>query len=458
MTSIQPKILLVDDEEAIQKILKSVLEKEGFEVLTANNGRTALNMVGLEDFVAVISDINMPGSDGVELLKGIRSTNSQLPVILMTGFTNIIEAKAAFEIGANGFLAKPFRRDELMSVLTQAREAKAPQEVVISEPLQDFCRIGIDQFISGKTIKFEIFIRLSEGKYLKVAHTGEDIDLARIRAYKSKGVDFLYIRKHDFAEYVGFSLNLSRAVKNNQAISREKKIEIAKHTNAVILENVFVNGINRESFDHAKEITENTVSLLSESPESFDILASLRATGDTLYAHSLGVSLYSTILAKRVGWNMPTTIFKISLAGLFHDVGLKEIDRDVVEKKVTDLTVEEVKRLETHSAGSARILGSIPSISSEILQAVLQHHESGDGRGYPSRLTKNKIIPMARLISVADEFCDLALASPNSPGISAIEAVERLSLLRTNSLDTQFLNALKSVFGIENMATPSRKA
>jgi len=444
-----PKVLLVDDDEELQKILKSVLEKEGFEVQTANNGNSAKTLVALESFEAVISDINMPGSGvgGIELLEYIQSSHPGTPVILMTGFAKVFETKDAFDLGARAFLAKPFKREELVLALRNDCGIGAPAMLLEkgADASADFCKIAIDQFISGRIIKFEIFVRLGDSKYTKIAHEGEDVALDRVLAFKGKGVEFLYVKKEDFAKYVGFNLTLSRAVKNSKTIPHEKKILLARHASEVIMENLFVNGVDEEGFEQAKEITETTLGLLSESPQCFDLLAALSANGDPLYTHSLGVSLFGAMIARQIGWGSPVTLFKVSTAGLLHDIGLKEIDSAITGKQRSSLSHEEVMLLESHPARSARILGSIPSIPSDILQIVLHHHESCAGHGYPSNLSRSKINPMAKLISVADEFCELAIAGPNSPGIPARDAIERLGMVNADALDPEFMKALKAV-------------
>jgi putative nucleotidyltransferase with HDIG domain len=445
------KILLVDDEEAIRKILKSVLETEGYVVHVADNGKTAQDLLGLEDFKVVISDIRMPETNGLKLLAFIRSSCPALPVILMTGFSELVEAKAAYEQGAKGFLAKPFKRDELLNAIKSAcSPAKASACSVNADLAFDdsFCRIGIDQFISGKTINFPIFIRLGSDKYAKIAHQGEDIELKRMQLFKEKGVEYLHLKKEDFAKYVGFNLSLTKAARKSRAISPEKKLQLAKTASAVIMENLFVNGVNKEGFAQAKDITETTLAILSESPEALDLLAALDATGDPIYTHSMGVSLFSAMIAKQIGWTSPSILFKISTAGLFHDIGLKEIDRTILEKHRSALTVTEIKLLETHPLKGAEILSSIPSIPSDIIQIVIQHHETCDGRGYPGRLSRSKINQVAKLISVADEFCELAIKSATSPGLPGLEAVARLRMIQGDALDAQYLNALEKVLGM----------
>ncbi len=341
----------------------------------------------------------------------------------------------------------------LLKAITEDCIAEAAIKPAITEEpasVDAYCKVGIDQFISGKSVKYEIFIKLGGQKYTKIAHQGEDIDLARIEDFKSKNIEFLYLKSSDFAKYVGFNLTLTKAARNSKTIPHAKKFQLAKHASAVILENLFVNGLNPESFNQAKDITESTLALLSECPESFDLLASLSACGNPLYTHSLGVSLYSALIAKQVGWTSPSTLFKVSTAGMFHDIGMKEIDPVLAEKPRSALTVTEVKLLESHPARAVEILSGIPSISSDILQIILHHHESVDGRGYPARLTRHKINLTSRLMSVADRFCEIALVGPNSPGLPAQEAFDRLCMVYDGTLDSLFVSALKNVLGLSD--------
>jgi two-component system, response regulator, stage 0 sporulation protein F len=451
-----PKLLLVDDDKGIQNTLKIVLEMEGFEVFATNDGITALELVGVEDFKVVISDIKMPGIDGLELLKHIRKVNSKLPVILMTGFSKIAETKQAFELGARAFLAKPFKREELVSVLRSACDLSGAKELLEeADSSEDYCRIDIDQFISGKTLNFEIFMQLSKTKYIKVAQKGEDITLSRVRAFRNKGVVSLYIRKHDFGTYVGF--NLSQIPVKKRKLSREEKLQVIRNANSVIFEKLYLEGIGRECFQHAKEITETTIALLIESSDGFDLLNTLHASRDHFFTHSLGVSLYSTLIAKQIGWTSPVTLFKISTAGLFHDIGMMNINQAIDDKHRSTLSKGELSELESHPARAEEILRGIPALSTEILQAVLQHHESCNGHGYPAKLRRAKINPMARLISVADEFCEMAIAGKNFSGFSPREAMARLTSLHSDALDPQFMNALKTVMGHDQVVSPLRK-
>ncbi len=88
------------------------------------------------------------------------------------------------------------------------------------------------------------------------------------------------------------------------------------------------------------------------------------------------------------------------------------------------------------------MLSAIPRIPAEILQVVMQHHERDCGLGYPCNLSRSRIHPLAKVIAVADEFCDLAIRRPGGPAISPTEALQRIITLHGTVLDPDALAAL----------------
>jgi len=114
------KILLVDDEANILKVLSALLKKEGYQVITAASGEEAIPHLYQEGLSVVITDLKMPGMDGVELLKTIMRYNADIPVIILTAHGTINNAVEAIKIGAFDYLTKPFDRDELVQVVKKA--------------------------------------------------------------------------------------------------------------------------------------------------------------------------------------------------------------------------------------------------------------------------------------------------------------------------------------------------
>ncbi|PYN16210.1 MAG: Fis family transcriptional regulator [Candidatus Rokuibacteriota bacterium] len=106
-------ILVVDDEKAIQEILAFTLTAEGYEVATAGSGEEALTRVEQQDFDVILTDIVMPGVDGLEVLERSRLLNPRASVIVMTAYAALETAISALRGGACDFLEKPFEIEDL---------------------------------------------------------------------------------------------------------------------------------------------------------------------------------------------------------------------------------------------------------------------------------------------------------------------------------------------------------
>jgi DNA-binding NtrC family response regulator len=118
------KILVVDDEQSMTQFLGIVLRKEGYEVTTVNSGRDALERVKAEPFDVVITDIKMPGMDGIQLLEGIKKHDINIPVVLMTAYASQQSAIDAVNLGAYQYLLKNAKNDEIKLVVRNALEMR----------------------------------------------------------------------------------------------------------------------------------------------------------------------------------------------------------------------------------------------------------------------------------------------------------------------------------------------
>jgi DNA-binding response OmpR family regulator len=107
------RILVVDDEERIVNFLRSKLKASGFEVLTASNGREGLEQAQVQEPDLIVLDLIMPGMDGLEMLKELRSY-SAVPVVILTAKDADTDRIKGLQLGADDYLPKPFNPDELL--------------------------------------------------------------------------------------------------------------------------------------------------------------------------------------------------------------------------------------------------------------------------------------------------------------------------------------------------------
>ncbi len=120
-----PNLLIVDDEIGYREVLSAVFGAEGYTVATAPHGRAAIAHLNTEPVDAIISDVRMPDMDGIELLKKVRSIDSEIGIVLMTAFGTVDTAREAFKLGADDFIQKPFNNEELKLIVRRTIEKRA---------------------------------------------------------------------------------------------------------------------------------------------------------------------------------------------------------------------------------------------------------------------------------------------------------------------------------------------
>jgi len=124
-------ILVVDDDQNIRKVLRELLDKEGFNVLTASDVDKALPLIDQQDLDLIVTDLKMPGKSGMDLLTLCHEKRPAVPVIMITAFGNVEAAVAAMKKGAYDFITKPFDENELLNVIEKAiSESEMNKELI----------------------------------------------------------------------------------------------------------------------------------------------------------------------------------------------------------------------------------------------------------------------------------------------------------------------------------------
>jgi len=118
------KILIVDDEASMREFLSILLEREGYSPETAKNSVDALRCLSEKEYELVISDVNMPGLDGIGLLEKIKDCSPDTPVMMITAFSTTDQAVEAMKLGAYNYISKPFKVDEIKLLVRNAIEKR----------------------------------------------------------------------------------------------------------------------------------------------------------------------------------------------------------------------------------------------------------------------------------------------------------------------------------------------
>ena len=114
-----PRILVADDEEGIRESLNLILSEE-YDLAFAVNGQETIDKLAQEHFDLVLLDIKMPKMDGLDVMRQLKRRNIDVPILILTAYQSVELAKEAINLGAHDYLAKPFEREQILSVVQGA--------------------------------------------------------------------------------------------------------------------------------------------------------------------------------------------------------------------------------------------------------------------------------------------------------------------------------------------------
>jgi two-component system, NtrC family, response regulator HydG len=143
-------VLVVDDKEMLRDSVGATLARAGMQVILADGGQQALNLISRQRPDAVISDLKMPSMDGLELIEAIRKIDEDLPVVLMTAFGTVETAVKAMKLGAFDYVTKPFEGDEL--VISVKRAIRHGELIKENAVLRSSPRCDAPRAASGTTL------------------------------------------------------------------------------------------------------------------------------------------------------------------------------------------------------------------------------------------------------------------------------------------------------------------
>jgi len=153
-------VLVVDDEAVVRKAMERILQKEGIEVEACSSGYSAIQRMQEKEFDLVITDLKMPGMNGMEVLRTVRILQPDVPVIIITGYATVDTAVEAIQNGAFDYLAKPFTPEQITEKVRKAiaRKAVLLKDVYVSRDLGEYP--GLDMFVGESKQMQKVYRRI----------------------------------------------------------------------------------------------------------------------------------------------------------------------------------------------------------------------------------------------------------------------------------------------------------
>ena len=424
------------------------LKNENYSVTEASCGKDAFKEFEKNSFDLVVSDISMPNGTGLELLSQVREKNTHVPFIIITGFSELLDGKDAFDHGANELITKPFQKKVF---LDKTREVMQIHDGFLKPTQKEkiYLPIPTVEILRGHMMAYDRYIKLNKDKYIVVARAGEPPARERISNYQSKGICDLFVLKEEYDAYLEKHEEVSKyVVRQSSKISKEKKALYITRSKSILFNQVKLLGLDAENFEKAEKNMDATLNLALGEDLTFKLLESLSKENDFLYAHALGVSFFSSLLAEKLGFGTKSSILSVSLGGLFHDIGKMQMDEKLYSTPMHLLKPEEREEYEAHPLKGYDQLSTVEGIPDIVPSVALQHHETCTGDGYPRGIMASKISRPAKIVGVVNEFCNLTIKNPRFRTMSAAEAIMQIKNSTLRNYDKEIYFSLRKVFRI----------
>jgi len=141
------RILVVDDDESIRKVLKTILEEEGYVVDTAENGKEAIEKANTKFYNLALIDIRLPDMEGTKLLTAMKDTTPKMIKIIVTGYPSLQNAVEAVNKGADAYILKPFKIENALRVISEHLKKQ--------EEAKRYCQEKVAEFIETRAKELE---------------------------------------------------------------------------------------------------------------------------------------------------------------------------------------------------------------------------------------------------------------------------------------------------------------
>ena len=312
--------------------------------------------------------------------------------------------------------------------------------------IKDLIPIPIADFMSGSKVPVDLYVRLSEEKFVLIVKAGTETQIERLKKYAQKDIQHFYVKKDQYTAYVDQNVNIAGILVSTQKLNAGQKTSLLGQSTTAIFQEFEALGISTQAFNHVRQISDSMVKLVDAKPDFSDLISSLGALPGDLVRHALGVSIFSTMIGRELGWEKKGTIEKLALGGLLHDVGKKELPADILTKPRAQMSFEDIILYESHPYRGMQLLNSIPTMPEDILAMAYEHHEVANGQGFPRRLRDLKMNPLSRITSLANCFCELTLSSPQNPKPRMPkEAIQHIESIMGCPFNKEVFGALKSI-------------
>lgn len=409
-------ILYVEDDKAIAEVYSLFLHSKFTDIKIDHftNGADALSEIShnLEKYSLIITEFALPGKNGGEIFKFINGQMLGIPFIVLSGHDCIRDDnfKCFFQSHVrNAFLLKPCPLEEFIAKVSWCLETEKDKTKVYSKPtanIDEKMPVSSESFLKFNCISCDVYVKLNTDKFVRIINKDELFPTEVILRLISKGVKHFFINKSElslYGESVTSTLYGMLKAKRNKGDDASKSQMTGKALE-IVRSRLIKCGFSQSVLAVTEEVITLQVEMIQSSPELSKFMEKFQLFRKMNTEHSRLVSFLCVAILKEIGWDSESTLQKMCLASLFHDISLPDefIQKITVNDYLSTLSAIDKKIYENHCKESAHLAKNFSSLAPGIEQVILEHHELPDGTGFPRGLTATHVGALSACLHIAD--------------------------------------------------------
>lgn len=293
-------------------------------------------------------------------------------------------------------------------------------EEEVNLPDSDLTCVRVGEFYSPRQVAFDLFLRLGEGRYLRVFRAGDGYDEAELRAYENeRGIRQVFFRREHRAMYVKSSLHLLQKIAPLAGVPLRTKFGVAR-----ILSELYMQELADSGDDERPKLVEKGKAICTVLAGWVEVDAGLEAfllqldrIDPQLESLAFLTGIFACALSRRFPWKSQRTSETLLFACFLADLGLA-MQPELARLRPRRMSSVQRKEYEQHPELSYLLLTECGGVPDNVLTIVRQHHEYCDSSGFPNKLPHNEILQLAKLVSLSGDIVRCASDYLMPPGDS----------------------------------------
>ncbi len=417
--SVRPNLLLVGIDAQTHALLEG-----SFKNVEVNSMPLDLEklMEPISPEPAIILAASPNVSTAVEIAQALRM-QYQIPIFLCCSMQTGFERKDFIKNGFTDAFLLPMDLNSLRVALNEAIALAGADDVDV------YRSVKLLDLSAGETLDFDTSVFLpGNNKYVKICHSGDEIDESRLDKIKKSKINSLYVPSKQIQKFYQHTAKKLRKMGNENAMSATERKEKLTTSVRELMSGMFSEEVS--TFQSGQAVLKNCSGIVSayivEGAEAEWFLRIQQVIGEfgDNYSHASNVSTLAALFSMGTGIGKPE---ELALAGMLHDLGKSQLSPEVQALEMEEMNPAQLEEFKKHPEISINLIKQKKiTISEIVMKAILQHHELYNGTGFPNGYYGDRICKEAQILALADKFDHLTKMKPGKPLVSPSEAVQIL--------------------------------